>query len=93
MSLEAFSPSEDELNLASQILLLSGQEGDTLESGLAIGILKRSGLPYTILHDIVNMVDENASRELTIHELAAAIRLMGWLQTGESLEESLLATC
>ena len=91
MSLKGFSPSEDEINLANQILLLSDcQQEGALKSDAAIGIFERSRLSYPILRDIWNIADENASGELTIHELAAAIRLMGWVQAGEALEESLL---
>lgn len=94
MSLQAFSASDDEVNLANQILVFSDcQESGALRSDAAINIFKRSGLSYAILRDIWNMVDENASGDLTIRELAAAIRLMGWVQVGEPLEESLLIKC
>jgi hypothetical protein len=39
------------------------------------------------------IADENASRDLTILELAATIRRMGWVQAGEAQEESLLIEC
>lgn len=91
MTLKDFSPTEDEMNLANQILLLPGcQQGGAFKSDAAIDVFKRSNLSYPILRDIWNIADENASGELTIHELAAAIRLMGWVQAGEALEESLL---
>ena len=94
MTLKAFSASEDEMNLANQILFLSDcQEGGVLKSDAAINIFKRSGLSYPVLRDIWNMVDENATGDLSVHELAAAIRLMGWVQAGEALEESLLIKC
>jgi hypothetical protein len=94
MTLQGFAPSEDEINLANQILLLSEcQQGSALKSDAAIGIFERSGLSYPILRDIWSIADENASGELTTHELAAAIRLMGWVQAGEPLEESLLIEC
>lgn len=94
MSLKAFSASEQEIEVANQILLLSGcQEAGALKADAAIDVFNRSGLSYTILRDIWNMADENASGDLTLHELAAAIRLMGWVQAGESLEESLLIKC
>ena len=94
MVLNGFSPSEDEMDLANQILVLSDcQQGGALKSDAAIDIFERSGLSNPILHDIWNIADENASGDLTILELAAAIRLMGWVQAGESLEESLLIEC
>jgi epidermal growth factor receptor substrate 15 len=94
MTLKAFSASEDEMSLANQILLFSNcQESGALKPDAAIDIFKRSGLSITILRDIWNMADENASGNLTIHELTAAIRLMGWVQVGESLDESLLSKC
>jgi hypothetical protein len=96
MSLKGFSPSEDEMNLANEILLISDcqqLEGGALKSDAAIDIFKRSGLSYPILRDIWNIADENASGDLTVLELAAAIRLMGWVQAGEALEESLLIEC
>jgi Cytoskeletal-regulatory complex EF hand len=94
MTLKGFSPTEDEMNLANQILLLPDcQQDGALKSDAAIDIFKRSGLSYPILRDIWNIADENASGELSIHELAAAIRLMGWVQAGEALEDSLLIEC
>ena len=94
MTLKGFSPSEDEMNLANQILHLSDcQQGGALKSDAAIDIFKRSGLSYSILRDIWYIADENASGDLTILELAAAIRLMGWVQAGEALNESLLIEC
>jgi hypothetical protein len=94
MVLNGFSPSEDEMDLANQILVLSDcQQGGALKSDAAINIFMRSGLSYPILRDIWTMADENASGDLTILELAAAIRLIGWVQAGESLEEPLLIEC
>ena len=94
MTLKDFSASEDEMNLANQILFLSDcQEGGPLKSDVAINIFERSGLSYPILRDIWNLVDENTTGELLIHELAAAIRLMGWVQAGEAPRESLLIKC
>ena len=94
MTLKDFSASEDEMNLANKFFSLSNsQEGGVLKSDAAIDIFQRSGLSYSILRDIWNMVDENATGNLLIHELAAAIRLMGWVQAGEVLEDSLLIKC
>ena len=94
MSLKAFSPSEDELILASQILLITDcQQSGALKADAAIDIFKRSGLSYPILRDIWSIADENASGDLNIRELAAAIRLMGWVQAGEVLQQSLLIEC
>ena len=94
MSLKAFSPSEDELVLASQILLITDcQQSGALKADAAIDVFERSGLSYPILRDIWNIADENESGDLTRHELAAAIRLMGWVQAGKVLEESLLIEC
>jgi hypothetical protein len=93
MTLKDFSASEDELNLANQILLLSDCQGGVLKADAAIHTFQRSGLSQTILRDIWNMADENASGDLTIVQLGAAIRLMGWVQAGEPLEGSLLTKC
>ena len=94
MSLKGFSPSEDEIILANQILLLSDCQRDgALKPDAAIEVFKRSGLSYPILRDIWNIADENASGDLSIYELAAAIRLMGWAQAGEALDETLLTEC
>lgn len=94
MTLKGFSPSEDEINLANQILLLSDCQRDgALKPDAAIDIFKGSGLSYHILRDIWSIADENASGDLSIYELAAAIRLMGWAQAGETLDESLLTEC
>ena len=94
MTLKGFSPSEDEMNLANQILILTDcQQGGALKPDAAIDIFKSSGLSYPILRDIWNIADDSASGDLTILELAAAIRLMGWVQAGEALKESLLIEC
>lgn len=93
MGLKGYSPSEDEMDLANQILVLSGCQQGALKSDAAIDIFERSGLSYPILRDIWKIADENASGDLTILELAAAIRLMGWVQAGESPDESLLIEC
>jgi len=82
--------SAEEVQLANDILVLTNcHTSGALTSDAAIDIFKRSGLPYTDLRDIWNIADKNGSGTLSVDELTVAIRLMGWVQAGEKLQESL----
>ncbi|PPQ70316.1 hypothetical protein CVT24_013011 [Panaeolus cyanescens] len=91
MRLPSFEPTEDEVRIASQILdLMNGQPGGSLDSSAAIEVFKRSGLDFLTLRDIWEVADENASGDLSRDELTKALRLIGWVQAGEVLHQSLL---
>ena len=86
-----FKATDEEEQLATQILVLTHcQEAGALSSEAAIDIFRRSGLSFTILRDIWNIADKNGSGDLSHDELAMAIRLMGWVQMGEALDDGLL---
>ncbi|KAF9567118.1 hypothetical protein CPC08DRAFT_703357 [Agrocybe pediades] len=81
----------EEAQLARQILLVAnGQSAGALSSDAAIDIFKRSGLSYAALRDIWAIADRKGSGDLSFDELTVAIRLMGWVQAGEALNESLV---
>ncbi|KAF8903342.1 hypothetical protein CPB84DRAFT_1774611 [Gymnopilus junonius] len=86
-----FKATDEEHQLAAQILVMTEcHEARTLSSEAAIDIFKRSGLSFTILRDIWSIADKNGSGDLSLDELAVAIRLMGWVQMGEALDDGLL---
>ncbi|PPQ79333.1 hypothetical protein CVT25_002563 [Psilocybe cyanescens] len=85
------SASEEEVQLASQILNMTNcQQTGVLSADAAIDIFRKSGLSFAILRDIWAIADADVSGDLTQEELAVAIRLMGWVQAGEALHDSLL---
>ncbi|KDR80258.1 hypothetical protein GALMADRAFT_242591 [Galerina marginata CBS 339.88] len=89
---ETFTPSEEEEELATLILTITDCLKDgALNASAAIEIFKKSGLSYKILADIWNIADSNKSGDLSHGELTVAIRLMGWVQMGEELDDGLLA--
>ena len=90
---EEFSASDEELQLSTRLLETNNWHNtDTLSVDSAIGIFKQSGLTFKQLRDIWTIADKKASGNLSKHELAVVIRLMGWVQAGEPLHEGLLAS-
>ena len=93
MSSEEFFASDTELQLSTRLLELNNwHKTDTLSVDAAIGIFKQSGLTFKQLRDIWTIADKKGSGNLSKHELAMVIRLMGWVQAGEPLHEDLLAS-
>ena len=93
MSSQEFSASDEELQLCTRLLETSNwHQTDTLSVDAAIGIFKQSGLTFKQLRDIWTIADKKGSGNLSKHELAVVIRLMGWVQAGEPLDEGLLAS-
>ena len=88
---QAFSATEEELDLALQLLDTWGTNG-VLKGENAKVIFNRSGLPHDTLRVIWGISDGNASGDLSKDEVAKALRLMGWAQTGERVHEGLLAS-
>ena len=92
MTMQTFSATEEELELSTQIFVTRGCNGDdgALQGDQAKEVFNRSALPFTTLRDIWNMSNENGNGVLSKHEMAKALRLMGWAQAGEMLSEKLL---
>jgi len=89
--LRHFQPSEEELQLAAKLLETSSwNRSDTLSVDSAIGLFKSSGLSFKQVRDIWTIADKNGTGNLSKGELTVVIRLMGWVQSGRSLDESLL---
>jgi epidermal growth factor receptor substrate 15 len=91
MSMQAFAASDDEAELAAQLLKIAKcEEAGALPASLAVDFFGRSGLTVEQLRDIWNLADQNGSGDLSKDEVAMAIRLMGWAQAGEALDSGLL---
>lgn len=90
---QAFYPTEEEIGIATEILASLRLDTDTgvLRGEQAREIFTRSALPPTILRDIWNLSDTNGNGELSKQEISMAVRLIGWVQSGESLRSGLLA--
>lgn len=89
--LRPFLATEDELNLATRLLEMnSWNRTESLSVDTAIGIFKQNGLSFKQLREIWSIADKDGSGKLSRNELAIVIRLMGWVQAGETLDESLL---
>ena len=87
-----FTATEEEEQLATQILVIkSCHTTGILNADAAIDIFKRSGLPIEVLRDIWTLSDRTRSGDFSRDELTVAVRLMGWVQAGETLHERLLA--
>ncbi|TFK19448.1 hypothetical protein FA15DRAFT_674421 [Coprinopsis marcescibilis] len=85
------SPSPDESALIARILdHAQRQNSDFLTAEEAVDIFNRSGLSRLELRDIWKLSDADRNGRLSQDELAVAIRLMGWMQTGRAFSESLL---
>ncbi|KIM46718.1 hypothetical protein M413DRAFT_440303 [Hebeloma cylindrosporum] len=87
-----FTATEEEEQLATQILVIKNcHTTGILNADAAIDIFKRSGLSVEMMRDIWTLSDKNRSGDFSRDELTVALRLMGWVQTGETLHEGLLA--
>lgn len=86
-----FSSSDDELMLVNRIVLqTNSQDSGFISAEKAVNIFERTGLSTSILHEIWNIVDEDDDGKLSEREMAAAVRLIGWAQSGERVSEALL---
>ena len=91
MSFREFSPSVEELQLATRLLETNIWRSDILSIDSAISIFKQSNITLKQLREIWTIADEKGSGSLSKNELAVVVRLMGWVQSGEPLREGLLA--
>ncbi|KAH9476238.1 putative calcium-binding protein [Psilocybe cubensis] len=81
--------------LASRLLEMntgSWNPSEYLGVETAIGLFKQSGLSFKQIRDIWSIADKDGTGKLTKPELAVVIRLAGWVQAGEILDEKLLKT-
>jgi epidermal growth factor receptor substrate 15 len=85
------TPSDDERALIRRILAQTNSlEAGYLQTEVAIDVLNRSGLSRLELRDVWKLSDADSNGRITQDELAVAIRLMGWMQSGRPFSEALL---
>lgn len=92
MTRQSFSATDEELELATQILVSRGCDATdgVLQGDQAKEVFNRSALPFPTLRDIWSLANENGTGVLSKHEIVKAMRLIGWVQAGEMLSEKLL---
>ncbi|KAJ3568260.1 hypothetical protein NP233_g5819 [Leucocoprinus birnbaumii] len=92
-----FVPSQGELSVVGAILEYgrshfgssSSLDGSAqIDSDNAVEILQRSGLPNEDLANIWTLADEDGDGHLSERELAIAVRLIGWAQSGKPVNRS-----
>ncbi|KAH6918053.1 hypothetical protein BKA70DRAFT_1381078 [Coprinopsis sp. MPI-PUGE-AT-0042] len=85
------TPSDDEKALIRRILAHTNSlEAGYLETEVAIDVLNRSRLSRLELRDVWKLSDADSNGRITQDELAVAVRLMGWMQSGRPFSEDLL---
>jgi len=97
-----FIPTQGELSVVAAILDYERSHFGTLSnlgeipqiaSINAVEILQRSGLSYEQLAHIWTLADEDEDGNLSEKELAIAVRLIGWAQSGKPISRSLVNYC
>lgn len=97
-----FVPTQGELSVVAAILeharsnsaTLSSLDGvPQINSDTAVDILQRSGLSYEDLANIWSIADEDGDGNLSERELAIAVRLIGWAQSGKPVNRSFVNYC
>lgn len=97
-----FVPTQGELSVVAAILEYAKANSGALpsldgvpqiDSQTAVDILQRSGLPNEHLANIWTMADEDEDGNLSERELAIAVRLIGWAQSGKPVNRSFLNYC
>ncbi|KDR70137.1 hypothetical protein GALMADRAFT_103267 [Galerina marginata CBS 339.88] len=84
--------SDDELLMANRLLEKNiWTRPGSLSFDSAVGIFRQNGLSPTQVRDIWRIADRTGSGTLSRDELVVAIRLMGWAQVGETINEELLS--
>ncbi|KAF9010068.1 hypothetical protein BDQ17DRAFT_1421344 [Cyathus striatus] len=91
MVFATFAPTENERSLAAYILKFTNSDKlGHMPGDLAVDVFQRTGLPVTVLSDIWNIADKDNDGSISENELAIAIRLMGWAQSGEIVTRKLI---
>jgi Ca2+-binding EF-hand superfamily protein len=86
-----FDPTPEELELVADILLFTDtKESRILPTEIAIDVFERSDLSREELREIWRLADKDRNGMLTSKELAVALRLIGWVQVGETLSAHLI---
>jgi len=97
-----FIPTQAELSVVAAILdyershfgiLSSLSDTPLIASVNAVEILQRSGLSYEQLAHIWTLADEDEDGNLSEKELAIAVRLIGWAQSGKPINRSFVNYC
>lgn len=97
-----FIPTQGELSVVTAIVQYAQTTSGPLPSpgGVAqlypdvvVDILQRSGLSNEDLAAIWSIADEDRDGNLSERELAIAVRLIGWVQSGEPVDRSFLHYC
>lgn len=97
-----FVPTQGELSVVAAILeyaRLNSSPSSNLDGNLqldpqtAVDILQRSGLSNVELSSIWTIADEDQDGNLSERELAIAVRLIGWAQSGKPVNRSFLNYC
>lgn len=97
-----FIPTQGELSVVAAIVQYAQTTSGPLPSpgGVAqvdvdvlVHILQRSGLSNEDLGAIWSISDEDGDGNLSERELAIAVRLIGWAQSGEPVNPSFLHYC
>ncbi|KAH7100101.1 hypothetical protein BKA62DRAFT_264382 [Auriculariales sp. MPI-PUGE-AT-0066] len=87
----AVDPTRSELALANSIFLRAdAAERDIISSDTAFAVFTRSRLPPRELGEIWAIVIRDNTGYVTRREVALALRLIGWAQSGKHLHQSLL---
>lgn len=91
MARPVMTPSDDERALIRRILAHTNSlEAGYLVTDTAIDVFNRSGLSRPQLREVWKLADADANGRIAQDELAVAIRLMGWMQSGQPFSEGLL---
>ncbi|EKM77366.1 hypothetical protein AGABI1DRAFT_77389 [Agaricus bisporus var. burnettii JB137-S8] len=94
-----FVPTQGELSVVAAILEYARvnsspssnlDDNSQLDSQTAVDILQRSGLSNVELSSIWTIADEDQDGNLSERELAIAVRLIGWAQSGKPVNRSFL---
>ncbi|KAG6831412.1 hypothetical protein H0H87_005233 [Tephrocybe sp. NHM501043] len=87
-----FSPTEGELGLVAQIYVKAGcSRPGFIEKDTVVDIVTSSvNLPPNVFSTIWGLVDEKKSEYLSETGVAIALRLIGWAQSGEEVNDGLL---
>ena len=87
----ALPPTADEIAFADHILLYCNcLDTCKLTADKAVDVFNRSGLSRSELREIWGLADGDENGVLEKHELLIALRVMGWVQSGEKFSKELV---
>lgn len=86
-----FSPTSAELSIVSQIFAQADpQKLGILTGDVAVRVFSGANLQPTVLGEIWSIADEENNGWLTKKGATIAVRLMGWAQKGEKINQALV---